>query len=271
MSERSYVAKKWNFTWHVWSNYQIMYHFSEKCFTTSVYSFSTRDQQTCVKIQLPVTDFQSTSIKRLTLTATTKVTIFADGDYVGKTEHWDYPYVVDLSATTRVWPCYLAADLEFSVSLKIVSKLKTNIIQKLCQYVIHRCWQWKCSTTLRWPSACWRRWTMTKSSPTRHGDAALCSLSTGPVLTLTTQPGSQPQRYKVWSTWNWHCTLPVALAVNLDSTSLDWSFNLKYKNIVKYKKKWVPKKALDSDVTSRYPQSLREIGNLHDSFILVCA
>ena len=48
------------------------------------------------------TDFSSTSIKRLTLTATTEVKIFADGHYVGKTENWDYPYVVDISANSQV-------------------------------------------------------------------------------------------------------------------------------------------------------------------------
>ena len=49
-----------------------------------------------------VIDFHWTSIKRLTLTAATEVKIFADGYYVGKTNNWDYPYVVDISASTTV-------------------------------------------------------------------------------------------------------------------------------------------------------------------------
>ena len=50
--------------------------------------------------------------------------------------------------------------------------------------------------------------------------------------------------YKVWFTWSWHRTLPVALAISFDNTSLDWSFN---SLCVKYKR-WVSKNAGNSDV-----------------------
>ena len=49
-----------------------------------------------------ISDYVASSKRRLTLTGTTRTQLFVDGLYIGERSNWERPFVIDISATSRV-------------------------------------------------------------------------------------------------------------------------------------------------------------------------